>query len=123
MTLNDLRKIAAAEISATIAELSPPLRPHAERIPVLCHDHPSPEILGAEFEPDILGLFVGPAHGDSIGDEVGPPTQILLFLSNLWDYAEHDRETFLDEVHITYLHELGHYFGWDEDDLAERDLD
>jgi hypothetical protein len=21
------------------------------------------------------------------------------------------------------LHELGHYFGWDEDDLAARDLD
>ena len=51
------------------------------------------------------------------------PAQILLFLGNLWEFAEADETAFLDEVRITYLHELGHYFGWDEDDLAARDLD
>jgi predicted Zn-dependent protease with MMP-like domain len=40
--------------------------------------------------------------------------RIRLFLDNLWDYAEHDRETYREEVRITLLHELGHYLGLDE---------
>ena len=32
-------------------------------------------------------------------------------------------EFFRDEVHTTYLHELGHYLGLDEDDLTERGLE
>ncbi|WP_221031315.1 metallopeptidase family protein [Actomonas aquatica] len=123
MSPAQLRTLAAEEVAATLADLPPELRPHVDRIPVLYHDRPSAEILGAEFEPDILGLFVGPPHGEDTGDRNDMPTQILLFLGNLWDFAEHDREIFLDEVHVTFLHELGHYFGWDEDDLAERELD
>jgi predicted Zn-dependent protease with MMP-like domain len=34
-----------------------------------------------------------------------------------------DAATFREEVRRTYLHELGHYLGLDEDDLADRDLD
>jgi len=30
---------------------------------------------------------------------------------------------FREEVERTYLHELGHYLGWDEDDVAARGLD
>jgi predicted Zn-dependent protease with MMP-like domain len=26
-------------------------------------------------------------------------------------------------VRVTYLHELGHFLGWDEEDLAARGLD
>ena len=40
-----------------------------------------------------------------------------------WDFAEGDVEVFRDEVRLTYLHELGHYFGWDEDDLTARGLE
>lgn len=123
MTHAQLQSLATAEIAATVADLPPEIRPHAQRIPVLYHARPSAAILGDEFEPDILGLFVGPAHSDHLGEGHDLPTQILLFLGNLWDFAEHHRETFLDEVHVTYLHELGHYFGWDEDDLAARELD
>ncbi len=51
------------------------------------------------------------------------PPQIILFLENLWDLAEADQEIFRDEVHTTYLHELGHYLGLDEDDLFDRGLE
>jgi predicted Zn-dependent protease with MMP-like domain len=30
---------------------------------------------------------------------------------------------FRNEIRITYLHELGHYLGLDEDDLFERGLE
>jgi predicted Zn-dependent protease with MMP-like domain len=36
--------------------------------------------------------------------------------------ANYRRTLFLHEVEITYLHELGHYFGWDEDQIANAGL-
>lgn len=123
VTFTRLKSLAIAEVAATVADLPAELQAHANRIPVHHYEWPTPEILGEEFEPDILGLFVGPPHGEDTGDRNDVPTEIILFLGNLWDYAEGDPDAFVEEVHITYLHELGHYFGWDEDDLAARDLD
>lgn len=51
------------------------------------------------------------------------PPQILLYLTSLWEFSGEDPEIFRDEVRVTYLHELGHYLGWGEDDLAQRGLD
>ena len=34
-----------------------------------------------------------------------------------------DVDVFREEVRLTYLHELGHYLGWDEDELTARGLD
>lgn len=123
MTFAELKAIADHEVATTLDELPDEIRALAERIPVLHYHLPSAEILGEQFEPDILGMFVGPPHSETGGDTNDMPSQILLFLGNLWEFAEADRQIFADEVHITYLHELGHYFGWDEDDLAARDLD
>ncbi|MCC5021877.1 MAG: metallopeptidase family protein [Candidatus Synoicihabitans palmerolidicus] len=123
MTPPQLRQLASTQVEATIADLPAELRSHAVRLPILFLDLPSPEILADEFEPDILGLFVGPPHGADTGDSNDVPVKILLFTLNIWDYAAEDEETYLDEIHLTYLHELGHYFGWDEDDLVARELD
>jgi len=73
--------------------------------------------------PDTLGLFVGDAysHGWSGGEAV--PTQIILFVGNLWDFAEADDETFRRDVCKTVLHELGHYLGLNESELEARRLD
>ena len=61
--------------------------------------------------------------GAMIHSHVPLPPQIILFLENLWDFSESDEEIFLDEVHTTLLHELGHYLGLGEDDLEERGLE
>ncbi len=122
MTHDELAALAAATVAATRRRLPARLRPLAEALPVVYHDRPSPEILGDEFEPDILGMFAGSPHGLDTGDNNALPAHIMLFLENLFDYAEGDRATFQEEVKLTYLHELGHYFGWDEDDLEVRGL-
>ena len=68
-----------------------------------------------------LGLFTGAELADE-GATVLPP-QIILFLENLWDFAEGDAEVFGDEIHTTFLHELGHFLGLGEDDLTDRGLE
>ena len=84
---------------------------------------PRPDVLAEGFEPDILGLFTGSPHGTELARDQPMPPEILLYLENLWDLAEGDPAVFREETRLTYLHELGHYLGWDEDELAARGLD
>lgn len=107
---------------ATIAELPAELRARAEPLPVVYERVPSAEMLDEVVQTDTLGLFVGEAFPDGEGGPSPLPPQIFLFLENLWDFAEGDEETYLDEVHITYIHELGHYLGLNEEELEERGL-
>lgn len=123
MTLAQLTALAAPVVESTRRKLPAPLHALAAAIPVHYEALPGQDLLDEGFEDDILGLFTGSAHGMELREDQPMPAQIILFLENLWDFAEGARDVFCDEVRITYLHELGHYFGWDEDDLAERELD
>lgn len=123
MTLNQLTVLASPVVEKARKKLPAPLRELAAAIPVHYEALPGQDLLDEGFEDDILGLFTGSAYGTEFQEDQPMPAQIILYLENLWDFAEGDREVFLDEVRITYLHELGHYFGWDEDDLAARELD
>ena len=72
------------------------------------------------IEPDTLGLFVGGEFAHEA--HVPMPAQIILYLENIWEMVGGDEEEFCEEVHITFIHELGHYLGLDEDELDERGL-
>ncbi|MCX6995661.1 MAG: metallopeptidase family protein, partial [Kiritimatiellaeota bacterium] len=95
----------------------------AQSIPVTFESAPSRAMLAAGLEPDTLGLFIGEEYPESAAGGAALPAQILLFLDTLWAYAEGDPFVFRREVRKTVLHELGHYLGLDEHDLAVRRLD
>ncbi len=116
-----LRKLALGEVEATLAELPPALRQEAVRLPITFEPQPSAALQADGIEADTLGLFVGPDFAEE--GQVPMPPQIILFLENLWDFSEADEAIFLDEVHTTLLHELGHFLGLDEDELGDRGLD
>ena len=116
-----LQSLALEEIEATLAELPEPLRERAKQLPVTFEPTPNAGLIADGIEADSLGLFTGAEFAEE--GHVPMPPQIILFLENLWDFAEQDEEIYLDEVNTTYLHELGHYLGLDEDDLFERGLE
>ena len=116
-----LRTLALAEVEATLAALPTPLRERAAKLPVTFERAPNAGLQADGIEADTLGLFTGAEFAEE--GNVPMPPQIILFLENLWDFAEGDEEIFRDEVHTTYLHELGHYLGLDEDELTERGLE
>ena len=123
MDLDRLIEIAAPVVGAAQRQLPPELRALARQVAVHYEKAPSAEIIAEGFEPDILGLFSGTPHGMELANDIPTPPQILLFLESLWDFAGEDREAFREEVRLTYLHELGHFLGWDEDEVAARGLD
>lgn len=118
-----LTRLAADTVGAAQRQLPPAIRPLARDVAVHYELRPRAEILAEGFEPDILGLFTGSSHGTELAHDNPAPPQILLYLENLWDFAEGDEAIFAEEVRLTYLHELGHYLGWDEDELAARGLE
>ena len=116
----NLLSLARQEVAATLQDLPSELRESATPLPVTYERRPNKAILADGYEPDLLGLFVGSPLHES--DSTPLPSQIILFLENLWDFAEGDEDAYLEEVRVTYLHELGHYLGLDEFDLEERGL-
>jgi predicted Zn-dependent protease with MMP-like domain len=114
---------ASAVVAATLGELPPEIRREAQAVPVLFEAAPGRDVLDEGFEPDILGLFTGSPFGTEHSGESPEPPRIILYTANLWDFAEGDLEAFRAEVRLTYLHELGHYLGWDEGQVAARGLD
>ena len=85
-------------------------------------DFPEDEVLkelGAESPFDLLGLFTGvglPQQG--YAPQTGQmPNTIHLYRRPILDYwAEHD-ETLGEIVTHVLVHEIGHHFGFDDDDL------
>ncbi len=114
---------AHEEVKAIQQALPGPLREHTARVPVIFDMTPHPSLLRDGIEPDTLGLFTGPALAEALDTAHVAPPEILLYMENIWHYARHDATDYREEIRRTYLHELGHYLGLDEDDLYHRDLD
>ena len=124
MNLAALERIAKTEVAALRLELPREMARRAAEVPVVMLARPTKAMVRDDgIDPDLLGLFVGPncAEGVESGDPL--PPEILLFLENLWDYAEGDEDVFREEVRVTYYHELGHYLGLEEGDLEDRGLE
>ena len=113
--------VASAEVEKTLAALPKSLRERAEKLPVTFERQPNVDLQADGIGWDTLGLFTGPEFADE--ENVPMPPQIILFLGNIWDVAETDEKLFREEVRTTFLHELGHYLGLDEDELTERGLE
>jgi len=116
-----IHMLALAEVETTIESLPEPLRLQAVRVPVIFEHRPNPELQADGIEVDVLGLFTGAEFVEEYN--VPMPPQIILFLENIWDVAETNEKHFREEVRTTFLHELGHYLGLDEDELTERGLE
>jgi predicted Zn-dependent protease with MMP-like domain len=96
--------------------------PFAERlahVPVVLERRPSRALVETGFDPRALGLFEGEAF--ALGN-VPAPTRIVLFVNNLLAEFPEDPEL-SEEIEITLLHEIGHFFGLDEDDMERLGLD
>jgi len=113
----ELISIAEQEIAQILKVLPDEIRAHALNCQISFETKPG---TGADDE-ELLGLFEGSSLLDEADADSMP--RIRLFVENIWEYVEMDEQDFLDEVGTTFLHELGHYLGWDEDEIAERGLE
>lgn len=70
-------------------------------------------------DPTMLGLYEGFALTDRGQYGFGElPDRIILYREALLDFCA-DLDTLRDEIHITLVHEIAHYYGIDEKRLHE----
>jgi len=101
--------------------------PYMENVSVEIQPRPTREFMKQNFlegSPNaLLGLYVGTALPDkSVNSVVDWPERIFIFQRNIESICD-SREDIIDQVQTTVLHEVGHHFGMDEDDLAEYGYD
>jgi len=88
-------------------------------VPILIEPRPSRALVAEGFDPRALGLFDGPTDGIT---DVAAPSCIVLYAANL--LAEFPEEPELSEqIEVTVLHEVGHFFNLDELQLEKLGLD
>jgi predicted Zn-dependent protease with MMP-like domain len=98
-------------VRAALDELPPNIAASLQNVAVVVEDE------NAE-DPDLRGLYHGvplPERGDMTG--VLPDT-ISIYRIPL-EESFPDPAELQEEIRITVLHELGHYFGLDEDQIAD----
>jgi len=104
--------LAQNEVHRRLKCLPAEIRKAAEECPVSYEEEaPEGEDLAGE---ELLGLFEGRSRLEPRPRTLEEMPCIRLFLCNLWAFAGEDTRHYRWEVSKTYLHELGHYLGWDE---------
>jgi len=98
-------------VKAALDSLPPHLAGALDNVAIVVEDEHADD-------PDLFGLYEGtplPERGDMAGTL---PDRITIFRLPLTEEFT-DPDELEREIRITVLHELGHYFGLDEDRLAE----
>lgn len=114
--------VGADEVAALLQALPQDVKRRAEAVPIMFEKRPSRSFIADGIDDDTLGLFLGPSSLDDPG--ASPlPAQIILFLEVIWDAAGGEERPFRKEIRKTLLHELGHSLGWEEAEVAARNLD
>jgi len=112
--------VATEEIEKTLSELPPPLRAALKEVATVLEEFPSTAHEADGVDSDQLGLFEGADATDPASPQM---PRIVMWLGNIWEMCEAQEEAYREEVRVTFLHEIGHYLGLDEEDLTQRGLE
>lgn len=112
-------------VDLAIEEIDTDIREEMKNLTIIIDDLPLDDDL-TDYEPPLdpclYGLYVGvPLPERSNADVPRLPDTIYIYQRNLERVCS-ELDTLRKEIRITLLHEVGHYLGYDEDDLAERGL-
>ncbi len=96
-------------VRAALDELPPHLAAALRNVAVIVEDeHPE--------DPDLFGLYHGVPLPERGAEPPVQPDTISIYRRPLEEEFT-DPDELREEIRITVLHELGHYFGMDEDQL------
>jgi len=108
-------------VEEALAAMPQDILDHLDNVVITVEDEPSAadcESVGLDPEEDLLfGLYHGtPLPDREIGDFGELPDRIAIYRLPLLE-ACRDRRELLREIRDTVIHEVGHYFGFEEDEL------
>ena len=119
MNYDQLKK----EVIRIIDRLPRRFREQLRNVEFVVEDRPSPDLLRAEgLDPrhdSLYGIYQGvPLPERSSLDPPLLPDKISIFAEPLMEDFP-DPDELRNEIRLTVLHEIAHYFGMDEDEIEE----
>lgn len=119
------RRVFDGILDRLVAGLPEELHELLDEVPLIVEDEPTEELLaelGFGPDDDLCGLHEGVALPDRGPDGASRGVdQMMLFrgpIMRMVDWLDGEPTGELErEIRITLLHEIGHHFGLDEDDL------
>lgn len=119
--MNRSTRIFEEYIKQALTMLPDEFRGRMDNIAISVEPYPTREDLrsvGVANKRRLLGIFRGIPFNTVSPFYSGPimPSEIVLFQKNIEAMAETE-EDLVDEIRITLLHEIGHYFGMSDEDL------
>ena len=121
--VGDIERIAA-ETYRTIPKV---LRTRADEVRIRVEEFPSEEVMremALETPFDLLGLYQGVPFGEkSVSDVRDDIDMIFLYRRPLLDYWAESGERLEDVVRHVLIHEIGHHFGFSDDDMEHVEED
>lgn len=134
------REVFDGLLDELVAELPPHLAELLEELPLIVEDEPTPQLLremGMEADDELFGLHNGVALPDRHAEATPHlPDHMMIFRGPILRMVGFDassqgrrprgnrgsrgnRRELREQIRITLLHEIGHHFGLDEEDLEE----
>lgn len=106
-------------VREAIDSLPERFRGYMDNLLITVQDEPDPELLEETESESLLGIYLGvPLTERSLDTAYQMPDQIILFQGPLEDFCETE-EQLVEEIRITVVHEIGHFFGLNEEEIVE----
>ncbi len=90
---------------------------YLENVVIAVEDRPDPELLEDLGADELLGIYLGVPLTERHVDGAYMPDQILLFRKPLLRFCQ-DFEELREQIRITVVHEVGHFFGLNEEEIV-----
>jgi predicted Zn-dependent protease with MMP-like domain len=109
-------------VERALAQLPPQFAQYLEEVPVEIRPastRAQRRKAGVDDDELLLGLYQGIPRTDRSVEHSGTMPDVIYIFQEDVELAVDNERDLVEEVRITVLHELGHHFGLDEDDLDE----
>jgi len=131
MTRGDFTPPSLADINviarAALASLPVPMKRMTEGVVLQIADFPDDEVceeMGLESPFEIMGLYQGVSLMDEQVETSGClPNLVFLYRRPILDYWCETGEDLNHVVHHILIHEIGHHFGFSDDDMEALEAD
>jgi len=110
------RKVFERFVREAVEDIPEPLKEALDNVALVIEDYPLPHVLDELGDEPLFGLYEGVPLPERELGMVTMPDKITIYRGEILDAGFRGREL-VEEIQITVVHEIGHYFGLSDEEM------